>query len=186
MASPGLGLFSPILVFEQGTPHLPSWSNLASLPFTSYHPKLCPLFWGLLLTLFHSFFSCLRASRGPASDGNILVATSWAQPIVPSSRYSSSLLSPLLFPLLHFFLSSLILSFLPPPLLPPFLLHQYSWIIPRHLFLHLLSCSTKGFFGPNITRCTTLPLLAALFLPPLLCSQGGFNFTCVLLIEFPK
>ena len=95
MASPGLGLFSPILVFEQGTPHLPSWSNLASLPFTRYHPKLCPLFWGLLLTLFHSFVSCLRASRGPASDSNILVATSWAQLIVPSSRYSSSLLTPL-------------------------------------------------------------------------------------------
>ena len=95
MASPGLGLFSPILVFEQGTPHLPSWSNLASLPFTCYYPKLCPLFWGLLFTLFHSFVSCLRASRGPASDSNILVATSWAQLIVPSSRYSSSLLPPL-------------------------------------------------------------------------------------------
>ena len=179
MASPGLGLFSPILVFEQGTPHLPSWSNLASLPFTCYYPKLCPLFWGLLFTLFHSFVSCLRASRGPASDSNILVATSWAQLIVPSSRYSSSLLPPL---------PSFSLSLPPflPSFLPPFLPHQYSWIIPRHLFLHLLSCSTKGFFGPNITRCTTLPLLATLFLPPLLCSQGGFNFTCVLLIEFPK
>ena len=95
MASPVLGLFSPILVFEQGTPNLPSWSNLASLPFNCYHPKLCPLFWDLLLTLFHSFFSCLRASRGPASDSNILVATSWAQLIVPSSRYSSSLLPPM-------------------------------------------------------------------------------------------
>lgn len=77
MASPGLGLFSPILVFEQGTPNLPSWSNLASLPFTCYYPKLCPLFWGLLFTLFHSFVSCLRASRGPASYSNILVVTSW-------------------------------------------------------------------------------------------------------------
>ena len=121
MASPGLGLFSPILVFEQGTPHLPSWSNLASLPFTCYHPKLCPLFWGLLLTLFHSFVSCLRASRGPASDSNILVATSWAQLIVPSSRYSSSLLPPL--PSFCLCRPSFLLSFLPfslppqPPLL---------------------------------------------------------------------
>jgi hypothetical protein len=52
--------------------------------------------------------------------------------------------------------------------------------------LHLLSFATKRFFGPNITRCTTLPLLAVLFLPTLPCSQCGFNFTCVVLIEFPK
>ena len=115
MASPGLGLFSPILVFEQGTPHLPSWSNLASLPFNCYHPKLCPLFWGLLLTLFHSFVSCLRVSRGPASDSNILVATSWAQLIVPSSRYSSSLLSPLPSPP---FPSTSFLTFVPHSFLP--------------------------------------------------------------------
>ena len=140
MASPVLGLFSPILVFEQGTPHLPSWSNLASLPFNCYHPKLCPLFWDLLLTLFHSFVSCLRASRGPASDSNILVATSWAQLIVPSSRYSSSLLPPLLFPLLHFFLSSLILSFLPPP---PSFLPSFPINIPG--------------LSPDISFCTSCP-----------------------------
>ena len=121
MASPGLGLFSPILVFEQGTPHLPSWSNLASLPFNCYHPKLCPLFWDLLLTLFHSFVSCLRASRGPASDSNILVATSWAQLIVPSSRYSSSLLPPMpsfSLSLISFFLPSFFPSSSPPSSLP--------------------------------------------------------------------
>ena len=127
MASPGLGLFSPILVFEQGTPHLPSWSNLASLPFTCYHPKLCPHFCGLLLTLFHSFFSCLRASRGPASDSNILVATSWAQLIVPSSRYSSSLLPPL--PSFYLSLPPFLPSFLP-SFLPPFLPHQLSGLSP--------------------------------------------------------
>ena len=141
MASPGLGLFSPILVFEQGTPHLPSWSNLASLPFTCYHPKLCPLFWGLLLTLFHSFFSCLRASRGPASDSNILVATSWAQLIVPSSRYSSSLLPPM-----PSFSLSLISSFLP-SFFPSFLLPSY---------LPSFSISIPGL-SPDISFCTSCP-----------------------------
>ena len=133
MASPGLGLFSPILVFEQGTPHLPSWSNLASLPFTCYHPKLCPLFWGLLFTLFHSFVSCLRASRGPASDSNILVATSWAQLIVPSSRYSSSLLPPL-----PSFSLSLISSFLPFSFFPFYFIHFiffYQKIIFKEYYL---------------------------------------------------
>ena len=140
MASPVLGLFSPILVFEQGTPHLPSWSNLASLPFTCYHPKLCPLFWGFLLTLFHSFFSCLRASRGPASDSNILVATSWAQLIVPSSRYSSSLLPPL--PSFSLSLPSFLLSFLPFSLLPSFL-PSFPINIPG--------------LSPDISFCTSCP-----------------------------
>ena len=143
MASPVLGLFSPILVFEQGTPHLPSWSNLASLPFTCYYPKLCPLFWGLLFTLFHSFVSCLRASRGPVSDSNILVATSWAQLIVSSSMYSSSLLPPLPSFSLSLISSSLPLFF-PSSFLPSFL---PSSLPSPSIFL---DCPQTSLFAPLV------------------------------------